>query len=449
MNARCEIRQNSDIQTYMKAQALVAALDSQISRFIQAIIQHPRFQVLERAWRSVAQLMRDLGGAAALTQANIKIKILDVSWAEIHKDQAKALEFDQSLLFRKIYSDAFGTAGGEPFGLMIADYAIRHRCSAAYPYDDMATLSGLAQIGAAAFVPMVFSPAPEFFGVKRFADLGPQVDVKRIFQAPEYGAWRKLREQESSRFLSLVMPTRLLREPYTKVQGITWRQPTGDCALWGSAAFAFAAVVGRAFAQFGWFTQISGTMGDQEAAGLLKSSVQLSSPFDSRPTRARPQVPLVTTDRQAQALVESGFMVLSQFVGSAYCVFHQVNSIFRAPIYETAIATENAQIASRLPNVLCAARFAHFIKVMMRDKVGAFMSAADCEYYLQEWIRAYTNETLPERWESRAKFPLKAAQVCVRETQGRPGHYVSRIHLKPHAQVEQLVAELRLVTELT
>lgn len=449
MAAYGELTQNHPLQMVMRAQALIAAIDLKISQFVHGIVQHPNFKTLERAWRSVSQLMVDLGGAAKIARANIKVKLLDISWQEVHKDQAKALEFDQSLLFRKIYSDAFGSPGGEPFGLIIGDYAIRHRSSTAYPFDDMATLANLSQIGMAAFVPMVFSPAPEFFGVSSFSDLGPQVDISRIFQAPEYAAWRRLRSNEASRFLSLVMPTRLLRSSHEKAQGFKLHPPKGDGSLWGSAAFAFAAIVGRAFTQFGWFTQISGTVGDQEAAGVLKSTVATSSPFDSRPTRARPQVPLVTTDRQAQALVENGFMVLSQFVGAAYCVFQQVNSIYRAPTYETALATENAQLASRLPNVLCAARFAHFIKVIMRDKVGAFVSAADCEYYLQDWIRKYTNEALPERWESRAKFPLKAAQVCVREIQGRPGHYASRIHLKPHAQVEQLVAELRLVTELT
>jgi len=438
---------------HLTCQRLVAQIDALVEETVNRILQHPAFKALERRWRSLAYLLDQV------TQPQrVKVKVLDVQWPEIVRDQARALEFDQSQLFFKIYNQAFGTAGGEPFGVIIGDYAVSHRMNAEHGTDDLPAMTGLAQIGAQAFAPVILAAEPAFFGLDDFSNLSPQVDIEAIFKAKEYEPWHQLRRNEAARFLGLVVPQMLLRQPYASAKGFVFRERQATCSsssgigspyLWGHAGMAFAAVLIREFTSVGWFSQIQGVARDREGGGLVIPPVVLHSQLDATNQWHKPQTSLVLTEGQDRQLAHQGFMALSQCFGQPVCAFYHAVSCFRSQDNASKELNDNARLAGLLQNVLCASRFAHYIKILTRDKLGSYVSVADCEYALQSWIHQYTSSSDHLDWETQARYPLREASIQVKAIPEKPGHYVSFIRLKPQYMANQLSAQLCLVTELS
>ncbi|MGD8175043.1 type VI secretion system contractile sheath large subunit [Marinimicrobium sp. ARAG 43.8] len=427
----------------------IARIDRLISQQINAIIHQSRFQALESAWRGLRYLVTHAEGAR-----NIKIKILDIAWPEIGRDIDKAMDFDQSQLFQKIYSNEYGHPGGEPFGVLIGDYRIRHRSSKSYPHDDIATLEGLAQIASAAFAPFIAGAAPEMFGVNHYAQLGQPLQLERIFAQKEYLRWRNLRERSDSRFIGLTLPAILMRRPYRtsmgSYKGVPFREQTEDKHgrgyLWGNAAYAFGGVLIREFTNVGWFGHIRGVPRDQIGGGLV-TTLPVDHFSDDRHNLApKPIADVIVTDRRERELSDLGFIPLCQCYQTPFAAFYSNASIQRPK--NNTNGEVNARLSAMLQNVLCASRVAHYIKVMIRDKIGAFISAEECESYLRQWLFRYTTGREDLEWEEQARYPLRKAAVTVNEHPERPGQYVCVIHLVPHYQVNQMVSELELVTEL-
>jgi len=442
----------------------VALLDERIGRQVDAILHHPRFQQLEAAWRSLALLVSRADEATAGDEGRrrVQVRILSASKRELARDRSGALEFDRTVLWRRIYEDEFGMPGGTPYGLLVADYSFgRHP-------DDLELLTGLGEIAAASFAPLVAAPHPDLFGVDSLHDIedAPALDV--LHAGADYVKWRSLRSREESRFLGLALPRVLARLPYDgwigapdsaaeperswARRGFRYREqvdgPGGGQRLWTSAAWAFAGVVVAEFARSGWFADIRGGSRGQAGGGLVEGlPVEGFGASDPHTVRRGPAETLLTETAERR-LSDAGFIPLTACGSDGRAVFHSNPSLHAPAKLDRPEATVNARISAMLQYVLCVSRFAHYIKTMTRDKVGAVASAEDLEHLLNEWIHDYVSPDDLASPETRARLPLRAAKVEVREEPGTAGGYRVVMWLQPHFQLDELAASVRLATSI-
>ncbi len=429
----------------------IADIDYIINDQLNAIIHHPRFQALESSWRGLQYLTNKADGIK-----NIKIKLLNINWAEIARDMSRALEFDQSQLFQKIYSEEYGSPGGEPYGVLIGDYQVSHNPSQKHTQDDIATLSGIAQVAAAAFAPFITGASPELFGLDDFSTLDHPLNLHSIFAQKEYIKWRSLRERSDSQFIGITLPRILMRQPYRKTpgnyKGIFFYEQSSTQGnnnyCWGNAAYGFAAILIREFANVGWFGHIRGVPRNQEAGGLLTDLTHDTFDTDANDIALKPVTDVIITDIKERELSDLGLIPLCQCYNTPFAAFYSNQSV-RKPARQSNQASEaNARLSGMLQHVLCGARVAHYIKVMIRDKIGSFTTAEECEDYLRNWLFEYTTGQEDLDWEEQARYPLREAAVNVKEHPEKPGNYICVIHLRPHYQLDNMVSELELVTEL-
>lgn len=428
-------------------------LDHTINRQLSAILHHPEIQSLEANWRGVWLLAEQ--AAHNDSEGLVRIRVLDLSWRELAKDLSRSIEFDQSRLFAKVYSHEFGSPGGEPFGLLLGAYSVSHRAKGGQANLD--TLKGLAQIASAAFAPLILNAEPSFFGVDRFSELTGVTELDSHFSQPEMAKWKSLRAMDDARFLGLAVPRMLMRQPYRDVghgpEGFRFREerhnPERDF-LWGHACFATGAVAIRSFCESGWFAQIRGFRSGRVAHGTVDNMPAVQG-MTSTGTffSTRSAVDWQVTDRMERILATEGFLPLMPLANTEMLVIHSVPSVQEPGNYNQLDAQVSARLAAMLHYTLCVSRFAHYLKVMGRDRVGDYRSPEECEAQLQRWLHGYTMATEGASDELRARFPLRNASVSVRARVGEPGRYYSVIRLQPHFQLDQLVTGMRLITELT
>ena len=430
----------------------IALLDQLISEQLNAILHHEKFQQLESGWRGISKLTE-----TASTCNNVKVRILDVSWREVSKDISRAADFDQSALFNLIYSQEFGIAGGEPFGALLGDYYVSHRPSARHPNDDVDTLRGMAQIAAASFAPFICAGSPELFGLDDFNALANPINFDTLFQQQEYIPWHSLRAMDDTRFIGIVIPQVLMREPYkNKIlsdnallfnEDVSYKD--NSRYLWGNACYAMGAVLIREFGDVGWFSHIRGAPRDHSGGGLVTDFPCIDYGTDSHGVAQKIMTQVIITDNKERLLSDYGFLSLCDCYDTPFAAFQSCPSIQKPRQYDSKSTTANARMGAMLQQVLCASRFAHYIKVMIRDKVGSFTTDIECERLLQNWLNDYTTGRDDLDWDALSRYPLQSTRVQVRELPGKPGVYSSVIHLKPHYIVDQLVSELKLTTELS
>ncbi|MGA7802249.1 MAG: type VI secretion system contractile sheath large subunit [Gammaproteobacteria bacterium] len=429
----------------------VAHLDSLINAQLNAILHHPRFQQLEASWRGLQFLT-----AKAEDAERVNIRILSLSWAEATRDISRAIEFDQSQLFRKIYNEEFGLAGGKPYGVLLADYEIHHRPKPDWPHDDIATLQGLSHIAAAAFTPLIVGVDPTVFGLDRFAGLEMPFDLSDTFRGEEYTKWRAFRDTDDARFVGLTLPRTLMRLPYAdgvgRSDGFRFREdvrgPDSSRYLWGTAVYAFGSVLVRAFSESGWLADIQGVHRGREDGGLVTGLA--TEWFATNRVGAVPKytTDVLITDAQEKELTDLGFIPLCACKDTGWAAFYSNSSAHSPKAYDRVAATVNARLSAGLQYIFCASRFSHYVKVMARDKVGSFLSAEDCQSYLQNWLHKYCTASEDASIDLKAKYPLREGRVEVRERPGSPGSYFCIMHLKPHFQLDQVATSVKLVTEL-
>jgi type VI secretion system ImpC/EvpB family protein len=430
----------------------VARLDALLTRQVNAILHHPRFQRLEASWRGLRYLTEQADGAE-----NVKIRVLSVSWSEIARDLERAIEFDQSQLFRKVYNDEFGTPGGEPFGLLLGDYEIRPRPSAEHPVDDVAALGAISQVAAAAFAPFVAGVHPSMFGLDQFSELEQPLHLDKTFNQLEYLKWNAFRQTEDARFVGLTLPRVLMRLPYeddgSRVDGFRFHEdvasPDRSAYLWGNAAYAFGAVVVRAFAETGWLAGIRGVERDALKGGLAPGLPVHCFSTDRHGVAPKCSTDVVVGDFQEQELSELGFISLCHCADTEFSAFYGNHSVQIPKRYDEAAATMNARISAMLQYMLCVSRFAHYLKVAARDKIGAFSEAHECEDYLNHWLQQYVTSDSEAPTEVKARYPLREASVRVREHPGKPGSYLCVAHLWPHLELDEATSTLKVTTELS
>jgi type VI secretion system protein ImpD len=441
LSARMELRLHVD--------RLIALIDELVTEQVNAVIHNPRFQALEASWRSLRRLV-----GTTMGNPRIKLRVLDLRWKELCRDLERAIEFDQSHLFRKIYEDEFGTPGGEPFGLLIGDYQIAHRPGQGRPTDDVAAVRGMSRIAAAAFAPFILGVSPELFGLDSFAELSLPLDLPAVFRLPEYHRWRSFQETEDSRFVGLVLPRVLVRERYrdddTRIDGFRFEEGCGthEEVLWGSGAYAFASVVMQAFAESGWFTQIRGGVLGIEQGGLVPDLETPSFETDRKGVATIFPGEVMLEDRQESELGELGFISMLRANGTSLGVFCGNASAQHPRSYDRLAATVNARLSSMLQYVLCVCRFAHYVKVIGRETVGSVKSPAEIEERLQSWITGYVSSSDHVQLATLARYPLQEARIEVKELPGKPGAYYCTAYLKPHFQIERVETSFRLVTDL-
>lgn len=449
------IRSKSALDWPQIAQLLgrdIARLDQLLSDQVNSILHDPAFQRLEASWRGLRYLVDRSEGAE-----NVKIRVLNVSWKELARDLERAIEFDQSQLFRKVYGEEFDTPGGEPFSVLIGDYQIRPRPAPDHPFDDVGLLTAISQVAAAAFAPFIAAAHPSMFGLDDFAGLEQPLDLAKAFDQIEYLKWRAFRDSEDSRFVGLTLPRVLMRLPYeddgSRIDGFRFCEtvsgPDRESYLWGNSAYAFAAVLVGSFARSGWLAEIRGVRRGETGRGLVTGLPVHSFSTYKRGVVPKSSTDVVITDAQEPELSDLGFISLCRSKDSEYSAFYTNQSVQKPKRYDTPAATINARISAMLQYMLCVSRFAHYIKVVARDRVGSFAEAEQCEDFLNRWLQRYVTSDSEAPADVKAEYPLHEARVQVREHPGKPGSYLCVAHLWPHFELDELTASVRVTTELT
>ncbi|MGQ9575800.1 MAG: type VI secretion system contractile sheath large subunit [Thermoguttaceae bacterium] len=442
-----------DKQQILRALArTIATLDELLARQVNAILHHPRFQKLEAAWRGLRYLVDQLDD----TQ-RVKIRVLNVTWRELARDAERAIEFDQSQLFRKVYSEEFDTPGGEPFSVLLGDYEVQHRVTEGHPVDDMAVLKAISGVAAAAFAPFIAAAHPAMFGLNDFSSLEQPLHLSRTFDQLEYLKWEELRRSEDSRFLGLTLPRVLMRLPYeddgSRLDGFRFREdvsgPGREKYLWGSAVYAFGAVLIRAFSQSGWLADIRGVRRDVAGGGVVCGLPVHSFATDRRGIAPKSSTEVILSDRQEGELSHLGFIPLCHCPDTELAAFYTNQSVHKPKTYDDPAATMNARISAMLRYTLCVSRFAHYLKAIARDKMGAFTEPELCADYLYRWLQRYVTPDSEASAEVKARLPLREARVEVTEHPAKPGSYRCTAHLWPHFELDELTATLKVTTELT
>jgi type VI secretion system ImpC/EvpB family protein len=438
----------------------IAAIDSRIAGQVNAVLHHPAFQKLEASWRGLKYLVDKLP-----EDASLKIKVLSVTWGELVADQNRALEFDQSQLFRKVYEAEFGQPGGEPFGILVGDYEIHHRPSASHPHDDLDALSKIAGVAAAAFAPFIAGVHPSFFGLDSFSELERSLDLVKIFEQVDYVKWRSMRRAEDARFVGLVLPHILMRLPHgtpgAPRDAIDLHEdvagPDRSRYLWGNAAYALAGVVIRSVVNSQWPADIRGVRTGVDSAGaticLDDAGLVTGLPLhwfrtDHPGLAGKCSTDVVITDSQEKGIGELGFIPLCHCHDTEFSAFYGNQSIQKPAAYDDIKATVNARLSAMLQYMFCVSRFAHYIKVIARDQVGSTKTPEEIEDILRHWLQNYVTSTETGGPEVKARYPLREARVQVRELPDAPGSYQCQVHLRPHYQLDQMFMSVRLTTKL-
>lgn len=430
----------------------IARIDAVLNRQVNAILHHPAFQKLEASWRGLRYLIERVPDGG-----NVKVRILNLTWKELTRDLERAIEFDQSQFFRKVYNDEFGMPGGEPYGVLLGDYEVRHKPAPDHPHDDVGTLEKATNTAAAAFAPFIVGGHPSLFDLTSFTELELPLNLPRTFDQLEYVKWRALRDAPDSRFIGVTMPRVLMRRPYSptasRADRFVFREdvssPDRRGYLWGTAVWAFGAVLVRTFHESGWLAAIRGVQRDTEAGGLVTDLP--AHPFRPNPDAVAPRcsTDVIISDLREKELGELGFIALCHCPDTELAAFYGNQSVQKPKVYDEVAPTMNARLSAMLQYTLCVSRFAHFLKVIARDKVGSFLTDKDCEDTLNRWLRQYITGNDSAGQEIKAMYPLREGKVQVREHPDKPGSYMCVIHLRPHFQLDHMVAAVKLVTELS
>ncbi|MBN1610135.1 MAG: type VI secretion system contractile sheath large subunit [Polyangiaceae bacterium] len=425
-------------------QSIIAEIDRRLSAQINEIIHNPDFQSLEGSWRGLHYLVNN-----SETDTMLKIRVMNVSKKDLHKTlkRFKGALWDQSPLFKKIYEEEYGQLGGEPYATLVADYAFDHSPT------DVETLGELAKTAAAAHCPVITSAASTLFQMESWQELANPRDLAKIFSTPEYAAWRSLRESDESRYIGMALPRFLARRPYgAKSEPVEEFDFEEDAAgpdekkyTWANAAYAMAVNINRSYKLYGWCSRIRGI----ESGGAVEGLPTYTFPTDDGGVDMTCPTEIGISDRREAELAKCGFMPLIHKKNTDLAAFIGAQSLHKPAAYDDPDASANAQLAARLPYLFATCRFAHYLKCIVRDKVGSFKDAGDMQRWLQGWIMQYVDGA-PDHSseETKSKRPLAAAEVVVKEDPSNPGYYSSNFYLKPHYQLEGLTVSLRLVSKL-
>lgn len=430
-----------------RATRLIVEIDRLIGSQLDAVLHHPAFQRMEALWRGVWWLVGTSG------EGGVKVRILDVRWYELARDMERAIGFDQTVLFEKIYSGEFGTPGGEPFGMLVVDHALYHRPSGREKVDDIAAVASLAEVGAAAFCPIVLGVDPRMIALDGYDGIDLRQDISGALSGTEHARFERLRGQPDCRFIAAVLPRLLMRQPYLGRSfprlGFVYDEQVSDARdlVWASAAFGLAQVAARAMRVHRWPANIRGAIAEDEG-GVVPAPTRLFLPSDRRGVVARFATENAISEEQEMALNAAGLICLRQLHLTGAVAFLNLPTLHRPPDYDSEAARMNAKMGAMLNYIMCVCRFAHYIKVIARDWVGKYTDAYECQRLLQAWLNNYVTGNEDASPEMRVRYPLRQAAVEVQDVVGKPGTYTCEVAIRPHYQLDQIASEFRLVTAI-
>lgn len=425
---------------------LLVTIDDLLNRQLNAILHHPDFQKLEASWRGLLYLVtcRERG-------KNVRIRVLDLTWAELSRDVLQAIDFDQSQLFKKIYTQEFDQPGGMPFGILVGDYYVNPKQDETGG-NDIYVLTALMGIAAASFAPCILGIHPVFFGVDQFFEFESLVAFARIFDHPAYAKWKKLRHEADARFLNVTMIRFCLRSTYFILDdhkhGFSFKEDTfaHNHFLWGNSVYCLAGVIIRSFQQTGWFYEITGTRNDTQHGGLVDGLIPQYFEDDSSPFYAKPSCETALKYKQEQTLIDLGFIPLSTCAYTTYSVFYTCPTVYQSPHITFSIALRRLSLDS----VLCVSRFAHYLKIVARPSIGSFTTADILQNHLQNWILQYTSSAADEITPAfKARYPLHYSHIQVRERFDKPGSFNVSLQITPQHFIESFDENLRLEISLS
>jgi type VI secretion system protein ImpC len=424
--------------------AYIAEIDRKLSEQVNLILHHPDFQKLEGAWRGLHHLVTNTE-----TDPQLKIRVMNLSKNDLGRTlkRYKGTAWDQSPIFKKVYEEEYGQLGGEPYGCLIGDYYFDHGPQ------DVELLRGMAQVAAASHAPFIAAAAPGLLGMDGWNELANPRDLAKIYSTPDYAAWRSLRDSEDAKYVALTMPRTLSRLPYgaktDPVEEFDFEEDTSGADstkyTWQNAAYAMGVNINRSFKQYGWCTRIRGV----ESGGTVDNLPAHVFPTDDGGVDMKCPTEIAITDRRSAELDKMGLMPVVHRKNSDMAAFIGAQSLARPEEYDDPDATANAALSARLPYMFACSRFAHYLKCIVRDKIGSFSTREQMQDWLTRWILNYVDgDPVNSNEETKARKPLAAAQVVVEEVEGNPGYYTSKFYLKPHYQLEGLTVSLRLVARL-
>ncbi len=419
----------------------IADIDTLISKQLNEVMHNPEFQKLEGSWRGLSYLIQQ-----SETGEKMKVRVMNVTKKDLLKDMEKASEFDQSTLFKKVYEEEFGMFGGESYGAMVGDYEFSN-----HP-QDVSLLEKISGVAAASHTPFISAASPRLFGWDSFTELQNPRDMAMNFKSVEYAKWKSFRDSEDSRYVALALPHILMRLPYGEanvpVETFNFEEDvTGtdhSKYLWGNAAYALGARLTDAFSKFGWTVAIRGV----EGGGLVEGLPAHTFPTDDGEVALKCPAEIAITDRREKEIADLGFIPLVHCKNTDKAAFFSTQTTNKPKSYDTDSANANARLSSQLQYILAASRFAHYVKAIMREKIGSFMTRQNAEDYLNRWIKGYVLLDDKAGQELKAKFPLREARIDVSEIPGKTGAYQAVAYLKPHYQLDELTVSLRLVADL-
>lgn len=425
-------------------EAIIAEIDSKLSDQVNEIIHQEDFQQLESAWRGLHYLVNNTE-----TDEMLKIRVMNVSKKDLAKSlkKFKGTAWDQSPVFKKIYEEEYGQLGGAPYGCLVGDYYFDHSPP------DVEMLGGISQIAAAAHAPFLAASDPKLFQFEGWNELTNPRDLTKIFSTPEYAGWRSLRDSDDAKYLGLTMPRFLGRQPYgpntNPVEEFNFNENTDgeDTSkfTWVNSAYAMAKNINQSFKEFGWCARIRGV----ESGGAVEGLPVHTFPTDDGGVDMKCPTEIAISDRREAELASVGMMPLIHRKNTDIAAFIGAQSLQNPAEYDDPDATANANLAARLPYLFASCRFAHFLKCIVRDKVGSFKERDEMQRWLQSWILQYVDgDPIHSSEEVKARKPLAAAEVVIEDVEGNPGYYTSKFYLRPHYQLEGLTVSLRLVSKL-
>ena len=422
-------------------QARIAQIDRLISIQLNEVLHYPAFQKLEGTWRGIKYLIDQ-----SETNDMLKIKVLNASKREVLKDLQRAPEFDQSALFKKVYEEEFGVFGGAPFAALLGDYEFGRGP------EDIECLERISQVASAAHAPFMSAASSDLLNLSSYTQLGAPRDIGKIFDSTEYAKWKSFRQSDDSRYVALTLPHILMRLPYGKdtkqIDAFDYEEAVDGSDhskyLWGNAAYGLAARLTNSFSKYGWCASIRGV----EGGGLVEGMPAHTFRTDEGDVALKCPTEVAITDRREKELADQGLVPLVHCKGTDYAAFFSVQTANKPKLYDKDAANANARLSSQLPYILAMSRFAHYLKAMMRDKIGSFMTRQDCERFLNQWISNYVVSDDNASQAAKASHPLREAAIQVSEIPGKPGAYRAVAFLKPHFQLDELSVSLRLVADL-
>jgi len=421
--------------------ARIAQIDRLISIQLNEVLHHPSFQKLEATWRGIKYLMDQ-----SETNDMLKIKVLNASKKDLLRDLQRAPEFDQSALFKKVYEEEFGVFGGAPFAAMVGDYEFGRGP------EDLELLEKIGQVASAAHAPFLSAASPSLMNLSDYTQLGAPRDMSKIFDSTEYAKWKSFRQSDDSRYVALTLPHILMRQPYgeetKQIEAFAYEEAVDgrdhSKYLWGNAAYGLAARMTSSFAKSGWCASIRGV----EGGGLVEGLTAHNFRTDEGDVALKCPTEVTITDRREKELADQGFVPLVHCKGTDKAAFFSVQTVNKPKLYDKPEANANARLSAQLPYIMAMSRFAHYLKAMMRDKIGSAMSRSEAESFLNQWVNQYVLADDGGSAEAKSRRPLREARIEVMSVPGNAGALRAVAFMRPHFQLDELTVSLRLVAEL-